>query len=117
MPSSYLDRMVAVSDVGWSRYPDGRYWVTWTQDGEPQFEVFRSARAAGEYAAWLDTTGRQPTAREVKEAELALRDLDAAVNVRLAPEESRAYASLAELEPMVQRRPGVRVRRHSRGKP
>src|SRR5437899_7721322 len=138
---SYLDRMVSARDVAWFRNPDGSFTVTWTDAGERRTEIFKTERSALRFARMLDTTGVLPTERDVLEAEAALRQLEKEVmtkedreDQRLAMESlaelenmmaldtkeevferERAYASLHELEPYVQRRGGdIPVKKHSR---
>jgi hypothetical protein len=61
---------------------------------------------------FLDTTGRQPTPREMRRAEKSLEDLGREL---AALEEEEALAALASLEPLVRRRqPEVRIHRHRR---
>ncbi len=131
---SFIERMASVTDVAWGRRPGGGYWVMWGQEGLPETADFASAHSAQSFAAWLDTTGRQPTVREVEQAEKSFRELEEAVDgpsardvreaekalrslervIREPPmtlQERRAIRKLRELEPLV--RP-VHVKRHGR---
>lgn len=76
---SFIERMASVTDVAWGRNPSGGYWVMWEQDGLLESADFASAYGAQSFAAWLDTTGRQPTVREVRDAEKSFRELEKAV--------------------------------------
>lgn len=97
-PVGFVERMVHVADVAWGRLPDQRYWVRWNEDGEPQMATFRTALSAENYARWLDTTGSQPTVKDVRDAEKALKELEKDVK---AVEEQEAIESLEDLERVV----------------
>lgn len=111
---SFIERMVHVTDVAWGRKPTGGYWVMWQQDGMPETADFATAHGAQSFAQWLDTTGRQPSVKEVHNAEKGFRELEEAVEEAPIPtprEQRRAIRGLMELEPLV--RP-VHVKRHGR---
>ena len=113
-----IERMIHVRDVAWGRDPGGDYWVQWSVDGQRQETMFKTARSAENFVRWLDTTGEHLTAREVKDAEKSLRELEEAVEEFDEPprEDVRAaQRSLRGLERTMKRldRP-VRVRRHRR---
>ena len=93
---SYLDRMVHVTNVGWSRMPSGAgYWVTWDEDGERKVLNFRSAASAEQFAEYLDTSGGAVSAKSMRDAELALRDLERTME-RL--DEEAAMEALEDLD-------------------
>ena len=76
MSMPFIERMVRVSNVAWSRNPDGTYWVTWDEDGVREVRTFKTAHAAEQFARWLDTTEGQPTAKDIRAAEKSLRELE-----------------------------------------
>ena len=73
---SAIDRIVHVADVSWGPAASHRYWVMWTQDGVRQVITFLTPFGARRFASALDPLGRQPTLREIRAAEKALRDLE-----------------------------------------
>ena len=90
----FIERMARISGVAWSRKPTGGYWVMWEQDGLLETADFDSAYGAQSFAAWLDTTGQQPTVREVKDMEKAFRELEEAVEEHPTPKQVRELREL-----------------------
>ena len=117
--------MTRISGVAWGRKPTGGYWVQWDQDGLPKSVEFDSAHGAQSFAAWLDTTGQQPTVREVKDMEKAFRELEESIEEHPTPEQVRELRELGVpmMTPRERRRvtrkmrqlePLVHVKRHPR---